>query len=234
MTMRKASGPLAHALAGEYVLGTLRGPARARFEAMMAADPALRAIVARWEAELVPLAGAIPPITPHGRVWRAIESRIGAPGRERGLWGSLGFWRGFGLMAGGLASILLAFFLYISTGPRGEPVFVAVLTDPQAVPHVVVSMHHPDLLRIRMVKPWQDTAGKSLELWVVPHEGAPRSLGVMPNRAGDTLITITATDPRVRGAASLAVTLGPEGGAPGGKATGPVVASGSIAPVRRS
>jgi anti-sigma-K factor RskA len=233
--MRKASGPLAQALAAEYVLGTLRGRARRRFEAMFTADPALRGVVERWEAELVPLAEDLPPVEPPARVWREIESRIAAPGPAlRSFWGSLAFWRGFGIVSGALASVLLAFFLYISTGPRGEPVFVAVLTAADAEPHLVVSMHQPDLLRIRMVKPWTDTGGKSLELWVVPKEGAPRSLGVVPNQMGDTLITITTTDPRVRGANALAVTLEPPGGAPGGKATGPVVASGSIAPVRRS
>lgn len=232
--MRRARGALAQALAAEYVLGTLRGRARARFEAMMAADPALAEVVGRWESHLLPLADRLPPVEPPARVWREIQSRTGASAPARGFWASLAFWRGFGLVSGALASVLLAFFLYISTGPRGEPVFVAVLTASDAVPHMVVSMHHPDLLRIRMVKPWRDIAGHSLELWVVPREGAPRSLGLVPNQVGDTLITITTSDPRVRGASSLAVTLEPPGGAPGGKATGPVVASGSIAPVRRS
>jgi anti-sigma-K factor RskA len=232
--MRKLSRDLAHALAAEYVVGTLRGRARRRFEAIAREDPAVAAIVRRWEDGLTPLAERVPAVDPPERVWRGIEARIGATPAASGFWSSLGFWRSFGLMAGGVASVLLAGFLYISSGPRGEPLFVAVLTAPDAAPHIVVSMHSPDLLRIRMVKPWADTAGKSLEVWVLPKEGAPRSLGTIDNRVGDTLITVLPTDPRVRGANAIAVSLEPPGGSPTRQPTGPVVASGVIAPVRRS
>ena len=237
--MRKLSADLAHALAAEYVLGTLRGGARRRLEAIMREDREVEAIVRQWEASLTPLAAQVPAVEPPARVWKGIESRIApaaaTPG-ESGVWASLGFWRGFGLMAGGVASVFLAAALYLSTGPRGEPIFVAVLTAPapDAAPRMVVSMHSPDLLRVRMVKPWQEATGKSLELWVLPKEGAPRSLGVIENVAGDTLITILPTDPRVRGANALAISLEPRGGSPTKQPTGPVLASGVIAPVRKT
>lgn len=254
--MRKLSKTAAHALAGEYVLGTLRGAARQRFEAMRREDPALAAVVRQWEAGLTPLAERVAPVEPPARVWKAIETRIDSargassiapakatgsslsPVRGSSLWSSLAFWRTFGLTAGGLASVLLATFLYLATGPRGEPVFVAVLTDPRAVatapPHLVVSMHSPDLLRVRMVRAWQGVEKKSLELWVLPTQGKPRSLGTFTNAPGDTMIKITTADPRVQGAYALAVSVEPPGGSPTGQPTGPVVASGSIAPVRRS
>ena len=230
----------AHALAGEFVLGTLRGPARRRFEAMVRADPRLADVVRRWEEVLVPLAQPIAPVEPPARVWRAIEARIDAASPRRGaagssFWDSVAFWRPVGLLAGGLATMLLAFFLYISTGPRGEPVFVAVLTEaaPGTEVRTVVSMHSPDLLRVRVVKPWE-ASGRSLELWVLPREGKPRSLGLVANAPGDTLIEITATDPRVQGATALAISMEPPGGSPSGAPTGPVVASGVIAPVKRT
>jgi anti-sigma-K factor RskA len=97
-------------LAAEYVLGTLRGGARLRFEAWMREDAALRQIVAGWEARLVPLADAVPARTPPRRVWRAIERRLGAPAdpaRTAGLWDSLAFWRNWGLVATGCAAALL-------------------------------------------------------------------------------------------------------------------------------
>lgn len=244
--MRKLAPETAHALAGEYVLGTLRGAARRRFERLMQADPQVGAIVRRWEVEMTPLADRIEPIEPPQRVWRAIEARIGtdaaaAPGKEpaRGspsFWESLAFWRTLGALGAGVATVLFGFFVYLSTGPRGEPVFVAVLqeTVPNGSVRTVISMHSPDLLRVRMVKPWSDTAGKSLELWVVPSEGAPRSLGVVQNVPGDTMIEIHSTDPRVRGAAALALSLEPQGGSPTGAPTGPMVARGVIAPVKRT
>jgi anti-sigma-K factor RskA len=229
--MRKLPPALAHALAGEYVLGTLRGRARRRFEAIARDDREVAAILALWEARLTPLAELMEPVEPPARVWRGIEARIAAPPAKAPAGG---FWRGFGLVAGGLASVLLATFLYLSSGPRGEPVFVAVLATPDATPRMVVSMHSPDLLRVRMVQPWSGMEGKALELWVLPKEGKPRSLGLVANAMGDTMIHITATDPRVQGANALAVSMEPPGGSPTRQPTGPVLCSGMIAPMRKA
>ena len=217
------------ALAAQYVLGTLRGRARRRFEFLMRRDRAIAEDVARWEEALTPLAERVPALQPPQRVWSQIEARLApraAPAARAG------FWRGFGLIAGGLASVLLAFFVWISSGPRGEPVFVAVLAD--TAPRMVVSMHQPDLLRVRVVKPWGGMENHSLELWVLPKEGAPRSLGLVTNAVGDTLIKITTADPRVQGANALAVSMEPPGGSPTGQPTGTVVCQGMIAPVKRA
>ncbi len=217
------------ALAAQYVLGTLRGRARSRFERHMREDRAVAGEVARWETTLTPLAERVAPVEPPRRVWSGIEARLAprtVPAARAGLW------RAFGLLAGGLASVLFAFFVFLSTGPRGEPVFVAVLAD--ASPRMVVSMHQPDLLRVRVVKPWGGMENQSLELWVLPKEGKPRSLGLVTNAMGDTLIKITAADPRVQGANALAVSMEPRGGSPTGQPTGAVVASGMIAPVKRA
>jgi len=54
-------------LAAEYVIGTLRGRARARFQALLRYDPGLRAIVVEWEARLSPLAAAAAGIAPPAR-----------------------------------------------------------------------------------------------------------------------------------------------------------------------
>ena len=233
--MRKLSADLAHALAAEYVLGTLRGRARARFEAIARADREVAGIVARWEAFLTPLAERIPPVEPPARVWRAIEARIGAAeSRTQAARTSLGFWRSFGLLAGGVASVLLTAFLVISGTPRGDPLFVAVLAASDSQPRMVVSMHAPDILRVRMVKPWKPAGDKSLELWVLPKDGSPRSLGLVANALGDTLIRIDPRDPRLGDATALAVSLEPAGGSPTKAPTGPVLCSGAIAATRKA
>ena len=228
--MRRLSPDAAHALAAEYVLGTLRGRARDRFEALARADRDLAGIVRRWEAGLTPLAGRLQGVQPPARIWREIESRIAPRKREA----SASVWRALALVSAGLATVLLAAFLWLSSAPRDEPLFVAVLTAPDAVARMVVSMHEPDVLRVRMVKPWAGTEGKSLELWVLPKQGSARSLGLVPNAMGDTLIRLAAADARVQGANALAVSLEPAGGSPSGQPTGPVLCSGVIAPVKRA
>jgi anti-sigma-K factor RskA len=93
-----------HALAAEYVVGTLHGRARRRFEAMARDDREVAAIVERWEAQLTPLAEGISPIEPPARLWGAIEARI-APPRSASVSSADAFWRTFGMLAAGLASV---------------------------------------------------------------------------------------------------------------------------------
>jgi anti-sigma-K factor RskA len=228
----KLSVNAAQQLAAAYALGTLRGPARRRFERMAGEDETLASLTRSWELALAPLAEQAPSVDPPSRVWRDIESRIAPRASRPAPEGS--FWRSFGLIAGGLATVLLAFFVWMSTGPRGEPLFVAVLTAQDSGPRAVVSMHEPDLMRVKLVKPWTGIAGKDLELWVLPTEGPPRSLGLIANDSGETVIRIRSGDARMQGATALAVSLEPAGGSPTRAPTGPVLCSGAIAPVRRT
>lgn len=229
--MRTLTSGLAHALAGEYVVGTLPARARRRFEAMKRADPGLAAIVDQWERELVPLAERVPGIEPPARVWSAIQARIGTRQAPRSR-APLAFGARVASAFGGLGALLLAAILWLRPLGGTEPLFVAVLSDPQSNPHVVVTMQAPDALRLRMMKPVDGTDGHDLELWVIPKAGSPRSLGVMPNADGDVLVRILPTDPRMEGAKALAVSLEPRGGSPTGQPTGPVILNGSIAYAR--
>ena len=212
-----------HLLAAEYVVGTLRGPARRRFSSMARTDPRVEAILRTWEGELTPLAERLAPVEPPARVWREIESRIGT--RET----NNAFWRTFGMLAAGFASVLAVAFLWFSPQRDSDPAFVAVLTASDAVPRMVVAIHGGNELRVRMVKPWTGVEGKSLELWAVPKSGAPRSLGLIENDR-DSRIRIAAADPRFAGANAFAVSLEPRGGSATGQPTGPVLCSGVIAP----
>ena len=64
-------------LAAEYVLGTLRGRARKRFDRLQRELPAARGAVAVWEAQLNRLSSVVPATAPPGRVWDAIVDRTG-------------------------------------------------------------------------------------------------------------------------------------------------------------
>ncbi len=232
--MRKLNPDLAHALAAEYVVGTLKGRARQRFEAIARADSSVASVLGQWERGLTPLVDNVPPVEPPARLWKAIEARIEPRGTTANPGRMFGFWRAFGLLAGGVASVLMVAFIYLATGPRGEPVFVAVLTEAsEPDPRMVVSMHSPNLLRVRVVHPWKMGPEQSLELWVIPKEGKPRSLGLVANAATDTMIRIDPSDPRVQNARLLAVTLEPAGGSPTSQPTSKPVCTGMIAPVRK-
>jgi anti-sigma-K factor RskA len=145
----------------------------------------------------------------------------------------LGFWRTLGMLASGLAAVLVVAFLWTSPARHADPDFVAVLTASDSVPRMVVSMHDSNELRVRVVKSWKGTEGKSLELWAIPKNGAPRSLGLVANET-DTRLRLAAADARLLNASAFAVSLEPRGGSTTGQPTGPVLCSGAIAGMRRT
>jgi anti-sigma-K factor RskA len=223
----KLSREAREALAAEFALGTLRGRARARFESMIASDRALGETVARWEAAINPLARGVAPVEPPARVWRAIEAHV-SPQRPA----AASYWRPFAMVSGGVATVLLAFLLYLFQAPNAEPSFVAVLTASDSAPRMVVSMSQPDMMKVRMVKPWKSKEGMGLELWGMQADGKARSLGMVKNEMGETVMHMKRDDPRMSNVVAFAVSMEPMSGSPTGAPTGPVLCSGSIAPVR--
>src|SRR5215212_9931886 len=106
-----------HALAAEYVAGTLRGLARRRFESLARDNRELRDVLARWESLLTPLAENVKPVEPPSRVWRAIEARItprSASASVEAVDSDAGFWRSLGMLASGFAAVLLVTLLWFS------------------------------------------------------------------------------------------------------------------------
>jgi len=238
--MKLAHPGLRSALAAEYVLGTMRGAARRRFESYLQSDDALRHEVQRWESHLLPLADRLPAVAPPDRVWKRIEARLdqNAAGKAgpapSSLWSSLAFWRNLGLASSGLAAALVVAVLALKP-VEPDRVLSAVLAEENNVVRIVVEQPRAGLLNVKMVKPWRTDSGFAHELWVIPKQGAPRSVGVI-NDATDTQIRLAGLDARLADGAAFAVSLEPPGGSPTGAPTGKVVCQGSIAwmPVKSS
>lgn len=231
--------PLADRLAAEYVLGTLRGPARRRFDALLPAHPALRAAVARWQDALVPLAASVKPVPPSPRVWQGIEARLFAE-RQPGArptaaaapvrwWQAVLPWRA----ATGLATAAaLALGVALSLPQPVQPPVVVVLAPADAAAagalsqaRFVASVSADG--RGLVLKPIETLAmdpQRALELWAVPGQGAPRSLGLV---AGDGATRVIRTE-LLRNTAAFAVSLEPAGGSPTGAPTGPIISVGKL------
>jgi len=210
-------------LAAEYVLGTLHGGARRRFEGWMYSDAALRMLVKDWERRLLPMHEFVRAQAPSPQLWRNIEMRLHLK-PERSSWH---FWRGFGLgtaAAAVAAALLLAVSLQQLRGPTYD--LVATLTDPQAQPALLVKADTGKrLLQVHIVGGAQVPPDRSLQLWAIPKKGSPRSLGVLgtegrgtfslaPDAVGDDVVV-------------LAISLEPRGGSPDPNGpTGPVLYKG--------
>jgi anti-sigma-K factor RskA len=223
---------LAERLAAEYVLGTLRGPARRRFEALLPAHPMLRQAVAQWQTRLLPLHAGVEPVTPSRAVWPAIQARLfGAPVNATvsapGWWQRLALWRGAAAFAT-VAAIGLGVLLS-QPQPVAPPLVIVLSANPDAQgvqPVSFVASVTPDG-RALVLKPLGGVpldAGRALELWAVPGAGAPRSLGLV---SGDRATTVLRTR-LLEGTAAFAVSIEPAGGSPTGAPSGPIVSVGKL------
>jgi len=103
----RGNDALRQKLASEYVLGTLKGGARRRFEGWLHNDADLRHITAEWRQRLEPMAEFATPVAPPKRVWQQIEQRLHlAPQGRWSLWrDALSFWRGLGLASSAIAAL---------------------------------------------------------------------------------------------------------------------------------
>ena len=105
--------------------------------------------------------------------------------------------------------------------------YVAVLADGKADASMLVTFdpRHQQLV-LQRVSGFKEADNQSLQLWALPPEGAPRSLGVM----GDgQLEQLTAQETDVRAIPALAISLEPKGGVPSSTGpTGPVLFKGAL------
>lgn len=223
----------AQRLAAEYALGSLRGGARRRFERLLPSHPALATATAHWHERLQLLAGQIEPVTPPARVWLAVQTRLfgaanDAQAARPGGGLRLRLWQGFSAVALA-ASVVLAVQL-ARPQPEAAPIVVVLRSTPEGVERVMtgfVASVSADgrALVLRPLAPVTLEPGRALELWAVPRQGDPRSLGLV--RAGDAATTVMRTG-LLGDTQAFAVSLEPAGGSPTGRPTGPIVSAGGI------
>ncbi len=230
--MNYAHPELRDRLAAEYALGTLRGPARRRFERLLAADAGLRDLVEDWELRVNLLAESAPAVPPPAGLWLRISQRLGpAPASanfiER-LWSSLGFWRGASLAAAGAAAALALYIALAPTPVPPGPSYIAVLIDADKTPILLAKFDaETRQLSVRSLQPATADPDHAHELWMVAGSDAPRSLGLL---GGDETTVSLAPDQAAAFAnAVLAISLEPPGGSPTGS-PGEVMFTGAVVP----
>jgi anti-sigma-K factor RskA len=228
---------LADRLAAEYVLGTLRGPARRRFEALLPAHPTLRQAVSAWRQRIEPLSASVAEVAPPDAVWARIETRlfadVAAAAPRPQTTGSLpwlqrlSFWRGLTGLA--TAAVLALVVVGSQTPPPQAPIIVVLAANPEAAQAMnasfVASLSADG--RALVLRPLNDlslTPGRALELWAVPAAGAPRSLGLVNASGATTLLR----SQLLRDTAAFAVSIEPAGGSTTGAPTGPIVSVGKL------
>ena len=219
---------LLNQLAGEYVLGTLRGPARPRFERLCVASATARQALHRWEDDFTVLSRLLAPVQPSPRVWPEVRRR--AIGATAGKAPRPPTWRTWQLAAAAsFAAVALIVGLVVHEW-QAPLQSIAVLGPDAAHPQWRVERPKAlTALTIRVVGPVPVAPEKSYELWALPRGGKPVSLGLLPT--GGTLERALTDVQRTAllAADKLAVSVEPMGGSPTGGPTGPVVIVANLA-----
>jgi anti-sigma-K factor RskA len=222
------------ALASAYALGTLSTRARLRLARVARVDGTVAAAIRDWETRLASLCEGMAPITPPPRIWAAIAARLGlgaatmAPGTDLPWWARVTFWRSFALTSFALA---MAFGVTLFTpGTRApEQPIVAVLAGPDAKPALIATMLRGErTLTVKVVGAAAVPAGKSLELWMLPKDLPPKSLGVIPDSGVGRVALSAPPDVVLANVPALAVSLEVAGGSPTGAPQGPVLYTGAV------
>lgn len=205
-------------LAARCALGTLRGPARRRFERLCQQDPLAFQALRRWEDRLLDLTAQIRPVHPSALVWRRIQQRVRAD-RRRGIRSrSIVQWA----VAAGVAALSAAVVWWTMLAPIE---LVATIADqPHGQLWRIEARPDRAELRVAALPALAQDAMHAYELWALPaQQGAPVSLGLMPQTGSGALQLNDAQRAALAAAQKLAISLEPVGGSPTGAPTGPVL-----------
>lgn len=239
-----ANPQLLQILAASHALGTLRGGARRRFEAIAREQANVRAAALTWQGRLASMTELQAPIAPDAAVWirihnlieaeQAVQTAVARPQhtaapRANGWLRNLWLWRGVSLV-GALATVTAVVVgvnlqQQLANAPTVQ--YVAVLADDKAAASMLVTFDPKNQqLALQRMGDYQVPADKSLQLWALPPGGAPRALGVLSDAR---TLKLSASEADIRAIPTLAVSLEPKGGVPGDQGpTGPVLFHGPL------
>jgi anti-sigma-K factor RskA len=224
-------------LAAEHVLGLADAAGR------VARDPDFADAVERWRERLLPMLDGGEQAPPAHLWTRIADSLPAAPQADAGSSeADPQRWRIATFVASAAAAVLAGLLLL---RPGAETPVAPPVARPDAVaarsPHVMVAALMPERGpgmvavtfdegegRMTVMPTRMDAGGKAPELWMIPADGKPRSLGLIPDRKAATMLVAPAHRQMLAAGVVLAVSLEPVGGSPTGAPTGPVVMKGKM------
>jgi anti-sigma-K factor RskA len=228
------------ALAAEQALRLLTGAERAQAAALERDDAAFAGEVARWRGRFAPLISDVAPVAPPAGLWGRIEqatlqgsdaTNVVVLRRSRSRWRAA---------AAAMTAIAAALALILVEQPRTAQ---APVVAPPARGTPMVAMLGDGGKSMKVVASWDPSARQLVlavsgdmpsdpahahQLWVIPSDGKPRSLGTMAASKQMHMRLADALARLLQQGATIAISVEPPGGSPTGQPTGPVVASGAL------
>jgi anti-sigma-K factor RskA len=203
-------------IAAEYVLGTLVGSARRRFERQLGRDPFASRRVRAWEDRFAFIALRLAPVAPGAAVWEGISKRIGDSGRASG-------WRQLAAVLAMAAVLGFGWAVWEQLRPREPQATAVVATEAGATLWRVAVAADGESMEVETTGDVSYPGDRARELWALPADAAPVSLGLMPLSGRVRLMLDDRQRAALALAANVAVSDEPAGGSPTGAPTGAVL-----------
>ena len=209
-------------LSREYVLGTLTGRARRRFERLLTEAPLATRVVARWQQRFDVLAAGVPPVQPRDHVWQGLHQRLFAS-REKpvapSFWARVQALLAPRVLGGALAGVLAATVVlklqpqWLELESRSEALpqsYVGLLINDAGQPALLASSRrHGRSITVKLLQPLTVPDGQVARLWALPREGAPFLVGLVPARGSATIALTDSAEKLFFTVGRLALTIEP-------------------------
>jgi anti-sigma-K factor RskA len=209
--------------AAELALGLLEGDDRAAALRRVLADPSFASEVEAWRGHFGALFVQWPEAEVPDHVGQRLQQSI-APKRPR-----TNFWP-IAAAASMLLAVALATVLALRPAPvppvEAVPTLVASLASDRA--DEVPAVYQAAAGTLRMAAMPVVPSGRSAELWMIPADGIPRSLGVWDSSRPASIQLSAEARHLMAPGVKLAVSSEPAGGSPTALPTGPILASGTL------
>ena len=219
------------ATAAEYVLGLLDPGSQAQAAARVAIDADFAAEVSAWEDRLSPLLDGRDEAPP-AALWAGINARTTPVIAQDRAPAGLRLWQGMTALS---TSVAAALALMLFTQPEVTPVvptptatpLLAALGSEKGTSAVAVSYDRATGMMI-LTPVSLKTGDLFPELWMIPADGVPRSLGIIKAGAPSGQKLDAALQKLLASGVTLAITPEQAGGSRTGQPTGEIIASGKV------
>ncbi len=208
--------------AAELALGVLDGEEKAAAMRRVLADPEFAREVERWRRHFAEMLAEVDAVEPPDGMFARIEMALWPRRGSRFFWPAIA--------AALAASLILALVMRpaANTQPAAPaPTLVATL-DPAMKGASIPAVYDPSRGVIKIAVIGAIEPGRSNELWLIGHDGIPRSLGLLKTNAGSTVSVSEANRSAIVAGTKLAISGEPAGGSPSGQPTGPILAIGAF------
>ncbi|MFT5713087.1 MAG: anti-sigma-K factor RskA [Glaciecola sp.] len=236
--MKYDNPQLISALAAEYVLGTLRGKARERFEVLKFENEDIIKEIKYWESHLNAMALHLQPIEPREYVLENVRQRLGFVGYQINAYEAPAktanvveikqnkttrkdksivwkWWSGVATAAALVLAVLVSTNIELDTTQQVQSLAVINNEDAKTLWSIDVLANN---VRVKVTSFVPKLPNNDYQLWIVPASGAaPISIGVM-QQSGEFYLSKPVEFDNID-IAALAVSKEPKGGSPNGSPT---------------